>query len=66
MVTQVMSATVRDFPSEPPSGWLLTLRRIARAQQIAWNRMPITERQAVLAEVDRETEALKRIKAGGM
>lgn len=40
--------------------WKESLRRIARAQAILWSRTPITERQALLAEVDQEAERLQK------
>jgi hypothetical protein len=58
--------TEQVFSRQGQSDWMRSLQRVARAQAIAWHRLPLSERLALLAEVDRETEALKRLKAGGM
>lgn len=48
-----------SFSKEGHSAWLEAVRRIARAQALLWNRTPIMERRAILAEVEAEAQAFE-------
>lgn len=47
---------VVDFSrrGKPPSDWAKSLNRLARAQALAWDALPIKERLAILQRVDDE------------
>lgn len=65
MKGQDVVADLPDAPIEQPfsrhgqSDWLKSLKRVARAQALAWSRLSIAERQQLLDEVDSEMNRLK-------
>jgi hypothetical protein len=50
---------INDYRRPTHSPWQESLHRLARAQAIAWHRLPIKERLALLKRVDQEQEKQK-------
>ena len=47
---------IAPFSREGHSMWLRSLQRVARAQAILWNRTSLTERQAILKELEEKEQ----------
>lgn len=50
----VVAPPLRVVKPREPSGWELSISRLAKAQAILWHETPINERLKVLARVDAE------------